>query len=136
MRVLLVVIGLSVSPSPAPGEAALAAELAADLAEARNCNALAMEKHAADALSGFLDAHRAPGVDVVACDGSKQRLKNGMQARSWAYTHCRMPGPPKPEPPPPGAVTCKDHCCDVENSVRVCFDGKMRINRIEYSCRK
>ena len=135
MRVLLVVIGLAVSPSPAPGEAALATEFAADLVEATHCNALAMEKHAADSLSSFLDVHRAPGVDVVACDGKKDRLKNGYQARSWAYTHCRMPGPPKPEPPPLGAVTCKDHCCDVENSVRVCFDDKLRIKRIEYRCR-
>jgi hypothetical protein len=135
MRVLLVVIGLAVSPSPAPSEAALAAEFAADLVEATHCNAMAMEKHAADPLSSFLDVHRAPGVDVIACDGSKQRLKNGYQARSWAYTHCRVPGLSKsPEPPPPGAVTCKDRCCDVENSVRVCFDKQMRINRIEYRC--
>jgi hypothetical protein len=133
MRPIVVLIAL-VSPSPSPTLEAVSVELAQRLALAHQCIVVAMDKHNAAPLEQLLDQRHAPVLTIVPCEGKPQPLRGGYAVRSWAYTHCHMPGPPVAEEPPPGAAVCKDRCCDVERSVRVCYDAKDRIRSIEYRC--
>ncbi len=145
MRSLIVLImALGLRPSPAPkaprDNVTTAAELASDLELAHHCNAVAMDKREAAPLEGLLNERHAPVLEVVYCD-RKEKLKSGRDVRSWAYTHCQLPGHPVDEQPP-GAAVCSaptksgDSCCEFGGGrlKSVCFDSQSRFKRIEYRC--